>query len=219
MNSHYCAHCGQKHIERLSVPYFIDLFIGSLFHLHVGKSLFKTSYLLLANPRKVIYEYIKGRRVAYYNPASLYVIFSGLYFFTRLKIEDESLEQYFHTDYFTIIIIITSLPIMASMSYFLFKNYKLNYGEHLVMALYYYSVYYLILIIYGLVFRLFNIIPWLEIEPFSLWVIPIIYLYFYTRVFNRKKIISILKILIIIPIVAILPMLIAMLTAENYMIH
>lgn len=205
----FCPQCGQKHIERLSFSYFLHIFLGSLFHFHGGKGLFKTMYLLLKNPPEVILEYLEGKRAKYYNPASLYVIFSGLYFFTRIPDNSkiaEQVEQNVHNHYYTLILIIISLPIMASLSFLFFRKYKFNFGEHLILALFYYSANYLGQAIFNIFFKIIG-------EEFVLgyyytaFIICLLF-YFYMYIFNKKKILVFIKLLFMTPIAILLPYLV-----------
>lgn len=211
VEENFCPECGQKPVNRLSFGYFFELFMASVFQIRIGRSLFKTIWKLLIKPKEVALGYVKGKRARYYNPASMYMIFSGLYFFTRIPyVNEDGLDwsRYTDNDYYTLVVILVGLPMLAGMTFGLFRSYRLNYGEHLVLTAFYFSLYYVLHI-------LFNLIWWATkidtstfnyfIAGFHLWV----GLYFYLRIFPKRKWITIPGLIFILALISILPMFLA----------
>lgn len=207
----FCPDCGQKPINRLSFGYFFRLLMDSVFQINIGKSLFKTLWNLLIKPKEVALGYVEGRRARYYNPASMYMIFSGIFFLTRIPYVTEDgrdLTRYLSNDYYSLAVILMGLPLLAGMSFLLFKSYKLNYGEHLVLTAFYFSLYYVLHILFNLVWWVTKIetVPFdLFLSGFHLWV----GLYFYLQIFPKRKWVSVPLLILILALISVAPMLLA----------
>lgn len=207
----YCSNCGQKNIGRLSFSYFVHIFLGSVFHLHGGKGLFVTLYKLTFSPHKVVYEYLNGKRAKYYNPASLYIIFTGLYF---LLLSSDAQDTFLNEHgYFKMFFIIVSLPSMALVTFLFFKTYKLNFGEHLIIALYFYALYHFF---YSTILVFNSLFDFSKIGLILILMTFIVSFSYFIQIFKKKVIITILKLILITPISMFLPLVWAALVNEFF---
>ncbi|MBL4594492.1 MAG: DUF3667 domain-containing protein [Flavobacteriales bacterium] len=75
----FCANCGQKNIDKLTLKYILSQFVEDIFN--VDSKVFKTLKFLTIKPGLLTKEYIEGKRVQYVPPIRLYIVLSVIFFF------------------------------------------------------------------------------------------------------------------------------------------
>ncbi|MFP2995625.1 DUF3667 domain-containing protein [Spongiivirga sp. MCCC 1A20706] len=149
----YCRVCGNKIVsQRLNIR---DLFIASLYQFfNFDNKFFKTFLDLLAKPAKVIDGYVNGNRKRYLNPFNYFALalsISGLqiliirnFFIDTIKftsfngeagseISRRIMELSF--DYQPLLFAI-QIPILAGISYLIFRRNHYNFSEHFILFTY-----------------------------------------------------------------------------------
>ncbi|RYZ51927.1 MAG: DUF3667 domain-containing protein [Sphingobacteriales bacterium] len=147
----YCQDCGQKSdTHRISLPHLIkhDLVHGLW---HFDKGLLFTLREAFLRPGHMAMEYIKGKRIRYYNIFYLILIvlginiLTGVFLKTQLDITSEPGTEglvvhkdrvdvsYYVKHYFKLLIFFV-IPIFAFGGYVSFRKLKLNYAEHIHIA-------------------------------------------------------------------------------------
>lgn len=77
-NQRYCAQCGQQAaIHRFSVPHFLHEFFHAF--THTDKGIFHLLKSLATRPGTTAREYLQGKRKAYFNPFTFFLIVMGVY--------------------------------------------------------------------------------------------------------------------------------------------
>ncbi|MFI2743088.1 DUF3667 domain-containing protein [Zhouia sp. PK063] len=147
----YCNNCGQSaEVNRIGKGFiFRDLHSG-LFNIDEG-FLF-TVKELFTRPGEAIHDFIKGKRVQYFMPVSMLLVLASLYSlgFHALHIDifqinkTQQAQQVsepllrlltFFDDYYVYISLLV-LPYHALSSYLLFKKWRYNFFEHVVLTTY-----------------------------------------------------------------------------------
>lgn len=153
-NSHtgnYCNNCGQKVISnRYTIKHLINIVFLSF---DLNKGVFFTAKMLFISPGKVINDYLDGKTKSYYNPISYLLIIASIYAilmvgFNLLDSNISSMNEAmgleenksplqqtinnFVKKYLSFISIII-LPFYSLASKWIFKKFKRNYAEHLIM--------------------------------------------------------------------------------------
>jgi hypothetical protein len=149
--SAYCHDCGQKSdTHRISLPHLIkhDLVHGLW---HFDKGLLFTVREAFLRPGPMAMDYIKGKRVRYYNIFYLILIVLGINYLTALLFkahynitdagepkglvmhEDTVDISYYVSHYFKVLLFLV-IPFFALSGYISFRRLKLNYAEHAIIA-------------------------------------------------------------------------------------
>lgn len=147
-SGNYCNNCGQKRLKsRLKFKEIITNTIDLLFN--VDKGIVYTTKELTLRPGKVIAEYIDGKRTKYFSPFKFLIVFVTINTFLSLKItaygtkariidvsgmNSTSLSLLLN-DYWDLLSLLM-VPIYATLSTILFREYKYNFTEHLVINSY-----------------------------------------------------------------------------------
>lgn len=147
----YCHKCGQKaDTHRITVPHLIqhDLVHGIW---HFDKGLLYTMREAFLRPGTMAINYIKGKRVRYYNVFYLILLVLGInllvaHFFKQYYhiVEDSDkkgmvLEQntadvsYYIQHYFKLLMFLI-IPLFALSGLVSFRKLKLNFAEHAIIA-------------------------------------------------------------------------------------
>lgn len=147
----YCHNCGQKaDAHRITLPHLIkhDLVHGVW---HVDKGLLYTLREAFLRPGYMAIDYIKGKRVKYYNVFYLILMVMGInalvahYFKLHYNINDEAEVKglvlhkdrvdvsYYVKHYFKQLLFL-SIPLFALSGYLSFRKLKLNFAEHAIIA-------------------------------------------------------------------------------------
>lgn len=160
----YCSNCGQKtDTKRLDFKHFIkhDIIHGAL---HFDKGLPFTFKEIILRPGKVATEYIKGKRIKYYNFFYLTLILIGLILSIKGFYKQNYIleSQTFQSEYDNGIkfaqsnlkaIFLLFIPLLVLCSKIVYRKQKLNTSEHSIIAV--------INVIYFLIFALFSNIIYL----------------------------------------------------------
>lgn len=149
--SAYCHHCGQKSdTHRITLPHLIkhDLVHGVW---HFDKGLLFTLREAFLRPGYMAMDYIKGKRVKYYNLFYLILMVLGinvlvahyfkLHYNITEKAETEGLVMgkdtvdisYYVKHYFKLLLFLI-IPFFACCGFLSFRKLKLNFAEHAIIA-------------------------------------------------------------------------------------
>ncbi len=145
VENNFCPFCGQKSsTKRFSMKHFvIHDFIHGVFHLDKG-FLFTVKELVI-RPGHSVREYIQGKRVDHFNYFTGFILLLAVGHFignysqiTGDQLFEDGKMSGFHkvAKDFAKFILLATVPFYAFASYCVFKKAKLNYIEHLVMAMY-----------------------------------------------------------------------------------
>jgi hypothetical protein len=137
----YCNNCGQsKDEKRFKLSNLLSTFVHGFYHVH-GGILFTTKELFI-QPAIMLRGYISGKRVDYVNPFTYLVLvclLGGFLYKTAgipTHISDiilASRETIKFTGKHLSYRILLTIPVYAIMSSIIYKSYKYNYAEHLIM--------------------------------------------------------------------------------------
>lgn len=143
-SGNYCYQCGQiANVKRITWKEVFHHIPHALFH--VNRGFIFTIRELFIRPGYAVKDFIDGKRVNFSNPLMYIVLLGGFttlfynYFDVPLNIEGENIHHLlrsndiFSNKYF-IIKTIASIPIIAGFCYLLFREYKLNFPEYIVMG-------------------------------------------------------------------------------------
>ena len=141
--NNFCGNCGQKiYDKRFTIHSF---FMSLLDALDINKGFFYTIRMLFIKPDKVIYDYLKGSTISYFNPLKYLLIISGIYI-ALILIENKSekimglnnsSEKYFLIHLIAKnmhLIPILLLPFFSIVTKWFYKSKRLFYGEYLIMS-------------------------------------------------------------------------------------
>lgn len=149
----YCNDCGQKKInEVLTTKIVFSDFIQNVFLF--DSSLYKTIYLLLIKPGRLVKTFLEGKRKTYLPPFQFFLFFMTIYllvlnffgdtFFdyinSGLQLESdkinkvELIQHLLRKNLDTLYFILT--PIIAFFIHLLHKQTEFNFAEKLIFALY-----------------------------------------------------------------------------------
>lgn len=135
----FCPNCGQKtDTHRLTPKHF---FFHDIVHgvWHLDKGILFTIKEAFMRPGQAALDYIKGKRVRYYNVFYLCLILLGLdillgkLYFYQIDKSNISLFESFLENYSKPVAMAT-IPLLAFISSFIFKKMKLNIAEHFITA-------------------------------------------------------------------------------------
>ena len=158
-DGNYCSNCGQKGDEkRIKLSSLMSTFLNGFYHLHSGV-LFTTKELFL-QPGEMLRGYISGKRVDYLNPFKYLVLVSlvgGLVYqssgipnhINEIMLASEETIK-FTGKHFSYRMLLT-IPTYAIMSSIIYKSFKYNFAEHLVISTFLISQSMIIMVIWMLV--------------------------------------------------------------------
>jgi len=205
-DGHFCNNCGQRGLQgRLKFKEVLTNALDLLFNLERG--LIFTTKQLTIRPGTVVSEYIDGKRVKYYSPFKFLILFVAINTFLAIKIEEygtkakivnvtETSSDYLFillNDYWQLLSLLM-VPIYAALSTLLFKEYKYNYTENLALNSYVIGYQNLLGAIYYTIFLIFCPDCGSGIYPALLGLLFLIWCYI--RLFNRRPVITLIKIII-----------------------
>ena len=155
VKGNFCSNCGQSgSTHRINAHYILHDVVHSVFH--VDKGLPYTFYQLSTNPGKNLVEYLNGKRVRFFKPFAYVLILSTI---SSLFLKFSSGEQVFetHNKFLTVfahypsLLIFVLIPLVAGVSWAIFRKRKLNYWEHFLIHTYLAAQINIILIIVHLI--------------------------------------------------------------------
>lgn len=146
LQAKYCCHCGQKaDTHRITPKHFLthDLLHGVF---HIDKGILFTIKEALTRPGKAATDYIKGKRISYYNIFYLTLVVIGLnilvanlyskYVSSEIILKGEKDGEKFiqfleaNAKY----IILAFIPLFALNAMLIFKRPKFNFAEHHIIS-------------------------------------------------------------------------------------
>lgn len=151
LQGHFCSQCGQSaHTHRITFRHFI---FHTVLHgtFHFEKGMLFTARQALTRPGQAALDYIKGKRVNYYNVFYFVLILIGMnlllsHLFETLALRfnasaitkadmNEVGKKVYHifSDYGKLFVF-ALVPITSLNSYLIFKRKKLNLTEHFVIS-------------------------------------------------------------------------------------
>ena len=144
LSDKFCPHCGQKAAtKRITWGEIMHSIPHAFFHVNSG--FFFTMKELFVRPGYAVKEYIDGKRVNFTNPIMYIVLLGGFttlfynYFDVPLIVEGENIHQMLRsndilTNKYFIIKTFAIIPLIAGICYFMFREFRLNFPEYIVMG-------------------------------------------------------------------------------------
>ncbi len=144
IEKNYCSTCGQKtDTQRITIKHFLfhDLLHGVL---HLDKGILFTLKETILRPGQAALDYIKGKRIRYYNVFYLCLLVIGLnlllsHWFesmlhTKIDPNNDTIQvtNFFKENLKTILLSI--IPILGLNSFWVFKRLKLNIAEQFILS-------------------------------------------------------------------------------------
>lgn len=139
----FCSNCGQKtDTHRIKLKHF---FLHDMMHgiWHLEKEILFTLKEIFKRPGQAALDYIKGKRIRYYNVFYLSLLLIGLIFLlshiydlinpTKEDSQDTIIVTTFFSKYIKLILL-GIVPILALNAYLVFRKLKLNLAEHLIIG-------------------------------------------------------------------------------------
>lgn len=160
VSGNFCSNCGQKsNVKRYTLRFILENLLSSIFNL--DKGFWLTIKHLTTSPSQVIKTYLSGNTIRYFNPFKLFLFSSFVYTFIiiQFNIFDQSIEQIksyglytkdaedsqllmleYIKKYMSLINLI-NIPFYSLSTYLLFRKYKYNFTEHMIINTYTISLY------------------------------------------------------------------------------
>ncbi|MBL0013131.1 MAG: DUF3667 domain-containing protein [Flavobacterium sp.] len=144
IDKNYCSTCGQKTgIHRITIKHFLfhDLLHGVW---HIDKGILFTLKETIIRPGQAALDYVKGKRIRYYNVFYLCLLVIGLnillsHFYdsilhTKVDPKNDTIQvtNFFKEHLKTILLSI--VPILGLNSYWIFRRLKLNIAEQFILS-------------------------------------------------------------------------------------
>lgn len=137
----YCNNCGQsKGEKRFKLSNLLSTFVHGFYHVHGG--IFFTTKELFIQPATMLRGYISGKRVEYVNPFTYLVLVCliGGFLYQTAEIPKHisdiilaSSETIKFTGKHLSYRILLTIPLYAIMSSIIYKSFKYNFAEHLII--------------------------------------------------------------------------------------
>lgn len=206
ITGNFCNNCGQKKYKRIDRKYLIDELQYTF--LHTNKGFFYSVKNIIKNPGKSARDFIDGNRVNHYKPLLLAFVLTGLSTFISFKIlnagkimeaayEKQKIPKTFIHDMMTFmsnynsLVMLLFIPFVSIITYLLFKNWKNNYYEHVIMNAFIQNFYNVscIIILYPILFLLKYISTdtYLVVSMLYLLIFPFILYWFYREFYFEKS--------------------------------
>lgn len=162
VEGNFCSNCGQEYdVKRFTMANLSAEFIHGFFHVH--SSLPHTIKELFIHPWEMLRGYITGKRVVYFNSFTYLVLISlaGGFLYDISGLIDHASDNFlaspetilFTSRHFSYRMLL-SIPFYAILCQIMFRSYKYNFAEHLIINTYLISQTVFIFTIWLLVFRL-----------------------------------------------------------------
>ena len=141
IKGNYCSNCGQKANEkRFTIANLPGEFIHGFFHLHGG--FFYTLKEISIHPGEMLRGFIAGKRIIYFNPFTFVVLISlvGGYVYNHSGIIEHVKDNPLatgatinFTHHHFVYRMLLTVPTYALMCWLLFRSFKYNIAEHLII--------------------------------------------------------------------------------------
>lgn len=160
VKENYCPNCSQKaNVGRITWKSFGEEFIHTL--THAEKSIVGTTWQLVKHPRKVLDEYISGKRKKYQPPVGFFLVWVTLsilihqfiiakngfnpVFLKGLTFSDpDSIRAFItHGEWFYIL----TFPVSAALFFFILARPLYSYIESIIITMYAFSVTYMFFVL------------------------------------------------------------------------
>jgi len=193
----YCNNCGQKAgEERFTLKHLPGEFLHGFYHVHGG--LLYTIKELFIRPGETLRGYIYGKRVKYFNPFTYLLLISlvGGFLYKWSGMHDHMNENIlasgdtirFTGKYFSYRMLLT-IPAYAIMCRFIYRSFKYNIAEHLIVNTFLISQSIVLMIVWMLIVILVKpgilVYEILYISAFSSFILYQVVVFF--RLFNTGK--------------------------------
>lgn len=205
ITENFCSNCGQKKFKRIDKKYLVDELQYSL--IHTNKGFFYSLKSIIKNPGKTAREFIDGNRVNHYKPILLAFVLSGISAFISIKIlgmsdimekafaKQEATAEIMHKfmsfiNSYNSFIMLLFIPFVSIITYLVFRGWKNNYYEHIIMNAYIQCSYtiFSILILYPVLYFLKESgAIFIQAVMISMLAIPIIMVWFYKGFYSDKS--------------------------------
>ncbi len=140
----FCQNCGQKtDTHRIALGHFLthDLIHGVW---HLEKGILFTIKEVFIRPGQAALDYIKGKRIRYYNVFYLSLLLIGLnlvlsHYFNNIHPQTEETTKDSKTILLFLeknikVILLCLVPVIALNAMLIFRRLKLNFAEHLILG-------------------------------------------------------------------------------------
>lgn len=132
----FCNQCGQKVIHGKIT--FKEVVVNFSDSFNFEKGFFLTLKLLIINPQKVLFEYLNGKRKAYFNPIKFFLITLSLNVFVASIVSNSSDSKFIdlmNNPIWVIGQMIILIPIISFFTYLVDRK-KYTYTESFIINLY-----------------------------------------------------------------------------------
>ncbi|MFV0573623.1 MAG: DUF3667 domain-containing protein [Xanthomarina gelatinilytica] len=185
-DGNFCNQCGQK------VTYgkitFKEVFVSFTDSFNLERGFFLTLKLLIINPKKVLAEYLSGKRKTYFNPIKFFLITLSINVFIASVItnsNDSKAIDLMNNPVWVIGQMVVLIPIISFFTYLLDRK-KYNYAESFVINLYALGIINLFQITLSLnLFSYFMTEDYIISITFLMMIIPATVITFYHYKLNR----------------------------------
>ena len=143
----FCPYCGQnKDVEKFNWHSIVHELTH--FFTHIEKGFLNTSLQLLIRPRRVIREYLEGKRKKYHKPVSFFLIWAAIHLVTYTTVialmHYENLrtfkEEQRYLVHYSQLFGLLLIPIQAFFIWLIVSRRKMNYFENLIANIYAYAI-------------------------------------------------------------------------------
>ena len=195
----FCPHCGQKTtVSRFTIGHLMREFLHGFYHFDHG--LLFTARELALRPGRTIRNYLRGKRVTYFNPFTFILVLGGINalllkklhwqsFFIELGMLDKNAINQAIWDssleHFTIRLLL-SIPIYSLITFFFYFKKRYTFTEHIVANTYLRGELNLFMILMEPFLLIFQNHSYLMIAKFILATLLVIYTgWSYAGIFNE----------------------------------
>jgi hypothetical protein len=186
----YCPHCGQPtKTKRIDWSIFSQEFIYNNFTLHKG--LLFTIKSLIINPKRVIEDYLYGKRVKYTGAVLFYLfyfILAALFQLIKVQLGIQQENVYAESDYKNIDISnwvkslrILTIVLSSFSTFIIYRNKKYNLSEHVVINFYIWPI--CLFLAY-----MIRVVTFYKLETSEPYIFNVLLIIYYIRTFYDKRI-------------------------------
>jgi Protein of unknown function (DUF3667) len=172
IDKNYCSTCGQKtDIHRITIKHFLfhDLLHGVW---HIDKGILFTLKETITRPGQAALDYIKGKRIRYYNVFYLCLLMIGLHLLlshfydsilhTKIDPRNDTIQVSNFFEEHLKAILLSIIPILGLNSFWIFRRLKLNLAEQFILS----GFCLLGMLLVGILFNLFDFVNKFDVPSF-----------------------------------------------------